>query len=376
MATCAFELTNALAALPGVHPRLMAPAAAGAEEFDRDARFETLRASLPGDATRALPALAWWIGREARRWRPDAVLSLLWHPCGLASLIGLSARGLAATPRFVMAHGVEIMESRSSLKKRLRARFAFAKRAVFARARGVFPVSRYTAGLVARECGVPEERLHVVLNGVDTRAFHPAPRSPDLVHRYGLAGRRLFLTVTRLEPYKGVDRAVGALRYLVARHPDVLYLVCGEGGDRPRLEALVRRFGLQRHVLLAGRVPADRLREFYNLADCFVLVSREDRAAPEVEGFGIVFLEAAACGVPAIAGRSGGIPDAVEEGVGGWLVDPENEYEISLAMLECLEAPGRAEARGRAALRRVTTDLTWERMASRVLGGIAAHVRD
>ena len=374
VATCAFELARALAAQPGVEIRVLAPSAPGDGAFDQHGLFTTVRTSLPDSATAAILPMALRIGREVRSWQPDAVLNLLWHPCGVATVIGLSLM-TGAPPFFVMAHGVELVESRRNLKKRLRASLSFAKRVVFRRARAVFPVSRFTGEILVTQCGVPPSKATVVYNGVNPDEFFPGPRPGDLVASLGLEGRKVFLTVTRLDEYKGVDRVISALRYLVAKRPDVVYLVCGDGRDRRRLEALVHHFGLRGHVIFAGLVPAARLREFYTLADCFILVSREDWLSPDFEGFGIVYLEAAACEKPCIGGKSGGIPDAVADGETGWLVDPQNEYEISRVMLECLENPDQSISRGRAGRARVIRGFTWGHMAQRVLAQVAEHVR-
>ena len=375
VATCAFELARALSVIDGVKVRVLAPRAVGDREFDGHGLFETVRRDLPGTASRAVLPMTFWFAGQTRAWRPDAVINLLWQPCGLATMMSAPLAAGVAAPYFVLAHGVEIMESRRSFKKRMRARLAPAKKMVFRRAAAAFPVSRFTGELLHVECGIPREKIRVIHNGVDTQTFHPDGPSPDLVAKHQLAGRRVFLSVTRLDDYKGVDRTIGALRYVVARHPEIVYLICGTGYDQPRLEALTRHFGLEGHVIFAGRVPPGRLTDYYNLAECFILASRTDLRAPNCEGFGIVFLEAAACGKPAIAGDSGGIPDAVGSGETGWLVPPENEHEIARAMLECLENPALARAKGLAARQRVLAAFTWEHVARKVHAEIAEHVR-
>ena len=111
----------------------------------------------------------------------------------------------------------------------------------------------------------------------------------------------------------------------------------GEGPDRQRLEDLTARLGLQTQVCFLGRLALSDIVELYNLADLFVMLSREE--PPDVEGFGLVFLEAAACGLPSVGGRSGGIPDAIEEGKSGWLVDPCNTEEIAATIIDLLKSP-------------------------------------
>jgi len=376
VATCGFEMARAMASMPGVEVRVLAPLRAASDlEYDRHGWFTTVRRRLPLTATRSILPLAIQETREALAWRASAILNTLWQPDGAASLMSLGFLAPAGVPYFVLAHGVEVIESHATLRKRLRASLVSVKKAVLRNARGVFSVSHFTRDLVIRECGVAPDRVRVVFNGVDPERFRPGPAPADLIARYGLAGRRVFLTVTRFDDYKGVDRTIGALRYVVARHPDVLYMICGEGQDRPRLEALVHRFGLGGHVLFTGAVAPERLVDFYNLSECFVLLSREDMVTPNFEGFGLVYLEAAACGRPSLAGRSGGIPDAVEDGVTGWLVDPSSEHEIARVMIDCLRRPDEVARRGAAARQRVLGGFTWNHMAQRVMDGMARHVR-
>jgi phosphatidylinositol alpha-1,6-mannosyltransferase len=374
VATCAFELARHLSA-EGVSVRVLAPRMPGDEAFDRHGRFETARRRLPSSALKAIVPLARWLREESIAWRPHAMLATLWHPDGVAMLGRTLWRRPAAPPYFVLAHGVEMMESRRNLRKTARAMLSPIKRSVLRHAAAPMAVSRFTAGLVEKETGLPAGSVATVYNGVDVGLFSPGPKPPDLAAAYGTAGRRVLLTITRLQDYKGVDHALGALRLVLASHPDVLYLIGGEGEDRPRLESLVRRYGLRDHVRFAGRVDASRLADHYRLADCFVMLSRMDVTAPHVEGFGIVFLEAAACGLPVIAGRSGGIPDAVADGETAWLVDPLDEHAIAAAMREVLDDPARAAGRGQRGRLRAEREFTWGHMARRVLSQVERHVR-
>jgi phosphatidyl-myo-inositol dimannoside synthase len=374
VATCSFELARALAG-EGVHVRVLAPHCPGDEAFDRHGLFETARRDLPSAAVAALLPLCLWIREEMAAWQPDALLATLWQPGGLAMRANAFRRRSGLPPYFVMAHGVEMMESHRNLRKRARALLAPLKRSVFRHAAAPLAVSHFTAGLVEREVGLPAGSVAAVFNGVDVDQFTPGPRPADLQAAYGTAGRRVLLTITRLDDYKGVDHAIGALRHVVRDHPEVLYLIGGEGADRPRLEELAHRHCLQQHVRFLGRVETTRLVEHYRLADCFVMLSREDLAAPNVEGFGIVFLEAASCGLPVIAGRSGGIPDAVAEGRTAWLVDPVDEQAIAAAMREMLGDPSLAAERGRNGRLRAEQEFTWGHMARRVLATVEQHVR-
>lgn len=369
VATCAFELLTALSRQPGVELRLIAKAGPDDLAFDRASKIPTRRVRLPGEAVLGIPVLMSEISRELLTWKPDCVLNFLWLPCGAATW---AASSFQKVPYFVFAHGVELLESNRTWKKRARRLAAPMKRSVLRNAASVLAVSQFTRDVVAQECGIARERIEVVYNGVDPESFFPAGPAADLLARHGLEGKRAFVTISRFDDYKGIDRAIGAFSRVAKLHPDARYLVCGDGPDRARLEGLVRSRGLEGRVIFAGSVPHDRLRDYYNLAHAFVLVSRDDFAAPNFEGFGIVFLEAAACGKASIAGRSGGIGDAVVDGKTGWLVDPNDEEAIAAAMIESLENLAKTSALGEAGLARARGELTWDRMAERVLACMRA----
>jgi phosphatidylinositol alpha-1,6-mannosyltransferase len=376
VATCSFELARALAKLPGLRVRVLAPRNAGGGDFDAAHAIETARTALPREATAAIPLIAASFAREVATYRPHAIINMVWMPGGVASLVNRPLLAAMRIPYFVVAHGVEVLESGSTLKKRLRRRLSPLKRAVFGRAASVFAVSDYTRARVHAECGVPPERIRVVYNGVNPELFSPGPRPPELVREHGLDGKFVFLTLARLEAYKGVDRAIASLRHVVPAHPEVRLLVCGEGSDRARLEQLARHYRVREHVVFAGAVPFERLADYYRAADCFVLLSREDLEAPNVEGFGLVFLEAAACAKPSIGGRSGGIADAVGPAECGWLVDSTDDREIARVMREALADPAGTRRKGEAARKRALEQYTWAHMAERVLEEIRRHVRN
>jgi len=155
-----------------------------------------------------------------------------------------------------------------------------------------------------------------------------------LIKRYGLEGKRVLLTIGRLpgnERYKGHDRVINLLNRLSREMPDLLYLIVGDGTDRPRLEELVRRTGNEERVVFAGRIPESEKVDHYNVSDAFAMPSLS-------EGFGFVFLEAAACGLPVLGGNKDGSRDALLDGAIGVLVDPENSEELFDGLLKILKA--------------------------------------
>lgn len=206
------------------------------------------------------------------------------------------------------------------------------RRRAFAAADGIVAVSRFTRDMLVRDFGVPNGKIELVSNGVDLARFVPRPRPDDLVARYRLEGRRVLLTISRLYARKGMDRVIESLPVVIQQFPDLVYLIVGEGTYRPILEKLVADHGLGRHVVFAGAVPDHELTDHYSLGDVFIMANRE-MPDGETEGFGLVFLEANACGLPVIAGRAGGSVDAVTDQVNGLVVDGDDTDSIAAAVI-------------------------------------------
>src|SRR3989442_5138561 len=169
------------------------------------------------------------------------------------------------------------------------------------------------------------------------------PVSPARVRalkaRYGIREGPVLLSVSRLVPMKGHAIVIDALVELLPRFPELVYLVVGQGPERPALETRARARGVGSRVRFAGAVPADDLAAHYALATLFVQLSRETGEYDGLEGFGLSFLEAASFGVASIAGRSGGVPEAIAEGESGLLDPPENAAALPAAAARLLADP-------------------------------------
>jgi phosphatidylinositol alpha-1,6-mannosyltransferase len=188
----------------------------------------------------------------------------------------------------------------------------------------VIAVSRHSAEKFARWSKVPIERMFVLPNCVDLDEFRPQACDPVLTKRYGVERNRVLLTVGRLESqerYKGFDEVIELMPRLLKEFPDLKYLIVGEGDDRARLEAKAANCGVAQHVIFAGQIPESEKVAHYNLADAFVMPSTG-------EGFGIVLIEAAACGVPVIGSRTDGSSEALRHGLLGRLVDPRQPEDL------------------------------------------------
>jgi phosphatidylinositol alpha-1,6-mannosyltransferase len=186
-------------------------------------------------------------------------------------------------------------------------------------------LSRFTAAALAEMVGAQAPPVHLQPGSVDTDHFRVTPDRGEQRKRWGWAGRMVLLTVARLVARKGIDRVLHALSFLRTQHrlpANWLYVIAGHGPEQQRLRALSVELGLSEHVRFTGFVADDDLPGLYNAADVFILANRDLQG--DTEGFGLVFLEASACGLPVIGGGEGGTGDAIESGVTGLRVDAED----------------------------------------------------
>ena len=202
-------------------------------------------------------------------------------------------------------------------------------------------VSSITRRRFLQWSGLRQDQGVVLPNCVDLSAFTPGTKSPELLKRYGLEDRTIMLTVGRLaseERYKGFDELIKILPRLEKAIPNIAYLIVGEGRDRPRLEQKARDFGVADRVVFAGYVSEAEKADHYRLADVYVMPSSG-------EGFGIVILEALACGIPVIGSKTDGSRDALRNGKLGIVVNPTNLSEIETAVLDVLQKRRRRNSR-------------------------------
>ena len=196
-------------------------------------------------------------------------------------------------------------------------------------------------------------KMQLIYPAVDPERFKPLDAA--MVR----SGRRVILSVSRLVERKGQDQVIRALPSVLVKVPQAEYWIVGEGPMRPSLERLAQELGLEEKVQFLGVLNSEQLVPMYNQCDVFAMPSKECQDSGHVEGFGIVFLEANACGKPVIGGRSGGMPEAIEEGKSGLLVDPENSRELADALTRLLTDSTLAAELGAYGRQRVLTQLNW-----------------
>jgi len=248
----------------------------------------------------------------------DAIFCGHLHLAPLAAIIA----GLLRVPLWLQLHGAEAWQPLA------RTRLWAARHATL-----ITAVSRHTRRRFVQLTGIDPSRVRVLPNTVG-ESFTPGPKPAYLLDRHDLHGKRILLTVGRLaadERRKGHDKVIRALPELITADPDLVYLIVGEGDDRVRLEELARQNGVEHRVLFVGRVELPELVDYYRLADVFVMPSTQ-------EGFGIVFLEAAATGLRLVGGNSDGSIDALADGAIGRAIDPADPGELAQAIRQALTA--------------------------------------
>lgn len=229
-------------------------------------------------------------------------------------------------------------------------------------------VSRYTRGRFAAAFG-PRAALEHLPPGVETERFRPQPaRRAEMRNRYGLGERPTVLCLSRLVPRKGQDMLIRALPAIRQRVDGAALVIVGGGPYLDTLRGLAHRCGVTDHVTFTGGVPFAELPAHHAMADVFAMPCRTRGAGLDVEGLGIVFLEASATGVPVVAGSSGGAPETVQHNKTGMVVDGTSVQQIADTVGELLADPARAAAMGAAGREWVTAQWRSEDLAGRLSG--------
>jgi phosphatidylinositol alpha-1,6-mannosyltransferase len=322
------------------------------------------RLPLAARKLRTLRGLLFWSRRAAVLTR-ECGAEFIW--CGNMKPAAYPAKWTMerlGTPFGVLLHGGDLLilqhQVHQSLLKRRTARALISSAAVLVANSG-WTRERCLTLLSELELEAGDDLVQVVPLGADHVFFRPGVDTHGVRDRYGLDGGRWLLSVARLSRHKGVDTALKALATLAGRYSDLRYAVVGSGEELDALEEEARQLGVGDRVRFLTEVPDGDLPALYNVAEVYLGVSRlmEQR----VEGFGISIAEASACGVPVVAGRSGGIPEAVRDGETGFLVDAERPDAVAEAVGRLLDDRELSSRLGAAGRRAVETYYNWDRVA-------------
>jgi len=353
------------------------PADPDASEVDVGLPAVVDRLPFGARRTKTLPAVLFWARRAATLARQHRVAFV--H-CGNVKPAGYPARWVYERqhiPYGIFFYGADLLSEQHKVRhSRLKRRTA---RVIMGGAAVLMTISAWTRDLALSLLGDlgldgHGRRVRVVHLGTDPTLFRPGVDVTAVRERFALPDRggRWLVTVARLQEHKGMDTVIRALPAILAGAPDVRYAVAGTGPDRERLEQLAQELGVGDRVRFLGGVGDQDLPAFYNLASVYVGASRR-AGRLGVEGFGISLVEASACGLPVVAGNSGGIPDAVRDGETGFLVPPEDPAALAGAISRLLADTELARRVGAAGRRAVETYYNWDRVV-RDLRAIEAEV--
>ncbi|MBL26684.1 MAG: hypothetical protein CMM50_03920 [Rhodospirillaceae bacterium] len=268
--------------------------------------------------------------------------------------IGLYAKHVLRKNLVIYTHGEEISQDGRGFFSRRRGLFLNAADLVIA-------VSLFCKNQIISRLNVPAEKIKVVANGVDTERFSPGPKDVSLLEKHGLVGKKIILSAGRTVERKGFDKLIEALPAVIAEIPDAHCLILGDGPLRPTLKAMAEELGIADHVSFPGFVSEDMVPANFRLADVFAMPNRT-MPDGDTEGFGLVFLEANACGKPVVSGFGGGATEAVIHGRSGLTVDGRNPAAIADAIVRILGDDVLRHRLTEGALQ-VAADATWQKRA-------------
>lgn len=308
------DLAEALADMPDVAEVVVIPRnmPLPSERIPHKVRFMT--SALGGKARYVRTAL------QLARERYDLVI------CGHINLLPLAVllNVYIRAPLVLMAYGIDVWQSPFALARQWLKKTA-----------AVWSISAITRDRMNAWAGLPEDQYALLPNAIHLQRYHQKEKSPALLERYQLGGSKVIMTLARLpgaERYKGVDEVLEVLPALLEKIPNLKYLVAGDGDDRPRLQAKAQSLGVADQVVFTGMVKEADKADLFRLADVFVMPGRG-------EGFGFVFLEALACGIPVVGSKLDGSREALRDGLLGELVDPANPECIQRGILQALAKP-------------------------------------
>ncbi|MBC8553088.1 MAG: glycosyltransferase family 4 protein [Candidatus Brocadiales bacterium] len=329
-----------------------------AKTFDHGCPYRIIR--TPSFPILRYVAFFFYVPWILRRYHIDAVLHVVW----ITSLISHLWSCLQPVPYFVSVHGTEMRDDKISWRRRLKGYLRKWRLAALRKAKGIFPVSNFSARLVM-SLGIEQSCIEVIFNGVNTQHYCPVANDQAKTKQQKL------LTVARLDLNKGHDYVLRALAILKEQGLTPNYTIVGQGPEEKRLREMVQDLGLEDQVVFTGFIPDNQLPAIYTSCDIYVMASREIPGRLDlVEGFGIAFLEASASGLPVVAGDSGGVSDAVQHGKTGLLVNPDNPENIASAIKCLLTDDNFARRLGDEGRRWTETQMSWEHVAKRMVNAM------
>jgi phosphatidylinositol alpha-1,6-mannosyltransferase len=354
------NLYSRLAAQHGYRVSVLTSHTSGDVAFDANAGNSSLEImrhgrSLPDWRYKRAPAMGAQLCRTALALARISPVALHCGDLFPQALNAMLIHKITGRPYLVYVHGDEISQTDQ------RRHQPKVRDAIYRNAAALIAANPYALSQLERILG-NIDRCHLITPGVDFRYFYPGSPIHAPFERYNLRKGPVILTAARLVKKKGHRTLIRALPCIVSEFPELTYVIAGDGPERHQLESLVRELQLDRNVVFTGDVPHEALGDYYRAADIFVMANCMDEGG-DLESFGMVFIEANACGKPVIGGRSGGTCAAIAEGLTGLLCEPNDESSVARCLLQLLRDPQRMREMGAMGAERAHRDFCWETRA-------------
>ena len=298
-----------------------------------------------------------FIAKLVEKYDIDIIHAHFAYPEGFAAML---AKNVVQKPLVLTLHGYDIVTDPSvNYGKRLKKRYDTMIRKVLAKADIVFGASKYVCA-EALNAGCSQERLVHLPNGVDLKRFTPDIDGSPLRSRFVVNDRPVIFTLRGHSPKNGIEYLIKAVPSVLRDVPNAMFIIGGEGPLRSYHEHLAEELGVSRHVLFVGRIPPMELPRYYAACNIFVIPS-------VIEAFGLVTVEAMACGKPVIGSNVGGIPEVIKEGVNGLLVKPRDPEDLANKIVSLLENPDLTKKMGAEGRRMAEENFDIKRRIDRIL---------
>lgn len=357
--------------LPADKIVVMAPAGDKTELFDREQKFPIIRLKKLTEINRIIKAEAGFFSRLAKKFSWTGLLGdikkiVVEHKIELIQVGQILPLGTLALimnkktklPYLVYTHGLDILLPQQSQHKKI------IIKKIIAKAKNLIANSQFTGDELIK-LGADSQKI-VIVNPCPNVVSQEISewKVNEIKEDYHLKDKKILLTVGRLVKRKGHDLVIEALPKILEKVPDTVYLIIGNGPEQKRLETLANQKSLRDQVQFLTNITDADLPAFYSACDVFVMPARQ--IGPDVEGFGTVYLEANLFGKPVIAGRSGGIPEAVIDRQTGLLVDPKDVEAIAEAVINLLTKPELNEKLGLQGMDRVIQNFDWQNQIEKI----------
>jgi len=279
-----------------------------------------------------------------------------WFP---SAILGVLLKKIFNVPLFISAHGNELLYPKKYPG------MSFFMHWCFLHADKIFAVSNFTKQLLIKD-NVAEEKIRVIPNGTNPIRFRPEVKYDQIIKEKALVDKKIIFSVSRLVKRKNFGIVIESMIEILKEIPNAVYVIGGKGPMKEQWVKLAMDLRVADRVIFVGYIPDEDLPKFYAMSDVFVLPNIESTEEGDVEGFGIAFLEANACGIPVIGGRSGGVEDAIVDGKTGFLINPYDKKEIQAAIINILKHPTLAQSLGEHGRRRVVEQLSWKKVIKKM----------